>query len=611
VWFGGVLGAVLTISLSGAALPAAPTAGPSSGRFIVAARSAADRAALRAEVEGAGGTIVRELDQLRSFVVSGPSTLRRRLAASVFAAGIASDRINRVVEPSNAADFLSAAGGQTMAASARIHHRAKPDPAFSLQGLLWNVKRVHAPEAWRQTLGVPSVLVGIADTGIDFTHADLASRIVDVVDFTTAEDPPLCQSLFGIGDADLANAFPPGPLQGDWNGHGTHVAGIVAAALDRQGLNGLAPGVRLVSLKIAQWCEAAYDSTVLAAILYAADHGIDVINISFGSYRDLADPDDRLVYGQYAAAVAYANARGTAVVAAAGNDHVRVGYGGRVLSRGSITTPGSAVRDLFGLFQVPGGLAGVLNVSATNNVNNRAELGCPAGSTGSPDDEFAIAECKPKSDRHQPFGDQRNQLAYYSNYGPRVDIAAPGGARKFNLPGYDRGGTPGWPWTDEEGSNAWEVFSTSSNWAVSVPCFLIESAGFLPDQCYSSLQGTSQSAPHAAAALALIASARPKLRHKPATLARELVENARRLHGNRTPGLSASDRSPGDLSGIPCTTGYCHLGGVAIADDEAYGAGLVDIDKAVRDKDGKSHHDHHHHDHGHDHDHDGDDHRRH
>ena len=61
-----------------------------------------------------------------------------------------------------------------------------------------------------------------------------------------------------------------------------------------------------------------------------------------------------------------------------------------------------------------------------------------------------------------------------------------------------------------------------------------------------------------------------------------LVEStARTVRGNTTPGLSANDTSPGDQSGVTCPTGYCHLGGPAIPDKDAYGNGVVDAAAAV------------------------------
>ena len=66
----------------------------------------------------------------------------------------------------------------------------------------------------------------------------------------------------------------------DFHGQGTWIGGNIAARIDLTGTNGIAPRVGLVSLKVAQNCGLAYDSTILSAILYAADNGIDVVNIS-------------------------------------------------------------------------------------------------------------------------------------------------------------------------------------------------------------------------------------------------------------------------------------------------------------------------------------------
>ena len=69
-----------------------------------------------------------------------------------------------------------------------------PDPAFSLPGLMWNEQRVRMTSAWQLTAGSPAVTVGVADTGLDFTHSELAPRIKGVVDFTVNESPNICSS---------------------------------------------------------------------------------------------------------------------------------------------------------------------------------------------------------------------------------------------------------------------------------------------------------------------------------------------------------------------------------------------------------------------------------
>ena len=170
--------------------------------------------------------------------------------------------------------------------------------AFAQPGLMWSLDRIDAPQAWQTTTGTGQVRVGVADTGLDFTHAELAPRIADVVDFTAREDPPLCKTFSGTGDDDLAQTFG-GPVRTDWSGHGSWVGGNIAAARDGRGLNGTAPDIKLVSLKIAGWCGAAYASTVFKALRYAGNHHIDIVNLSLGSYLDRTKPGQDALWRKY------------------------------------------------------------------------------------------------------------------------------------------------------------------------------------------------------------------------------------------------------------------------------------------------------------------------
>ena len=98
---------------------------------------------------------------------------------------------------------------------------------------------------------------------------------------------------------------------------------------------------------------------------------------------------------------------------------------------------------------------------------------------------------------------------------PRIDIAAPGGARKFNLPVWDRGGTPGYPVTTES-YDAWQEFSITSNWTQEMTCYHYDITGtFQANQCYTTIQGTSMATPHVSAAIALLASYNPTLKGDP------------------------------------------------------------------------------------------------
>ena len=585
-------GLVITTVLAvlAALLPQMASAGPkgASARYLVVARSSADYGGLRAKAVKEGARVLRDLPQANTIVVSAPASARSSLAADRRTLGVARDQVRRLTSERNKPN-LSAPGLQgatrlqAKAPAATTAAGINPDPAFDYKGLLWDYRRIGLPRGWKTTAGSGKVTVGVADTGLDFTHRELRNKVKRVIDFTTLENPPICKTFFDppVSDADLAAQFG-GPEKTDWNGHGSWIGGRIAAELNGTGINGIAPKVNLVALKISQWCGSAYDSTILSAFLTAANLRLDIVSISFGGYLDRTDPDQDAAYQAYVDTVAYARSKGTLIVAAAGNEHVRVGTGGRVLSHGPTVTPAETpvFDDIIGQYEVPGGVPGVVDVSATGRLVVPSSANCPPGSEGTPDDNFSPV-CKPLTDRHQAAGQGKiNQLAYYSNYGPRINIAAPGGARKFNLQGFDRGGTPGFPYTTSDLTNAWEVFSTTSNWAVEIPCFTFSrGSGFPQGQCYSTIQGTSMAAPQVSGSLALIASAHPSLRKHPGGLVRRLKALANPNVHNYTQPLSATDTSPADLTGLPCPTGYCHLGGPAISDAGAYGAGLVNVAK--------------------------------
>ena len=127
-------------------------------------------------------------------------------------------------------------GGGEAAAGPGIN----PDPAWDYKGLLWDYRRIGLPQGWKTTAGSRKVTVAVADTGLDFTHPELAPKVKRVVDLTTLEDPPLCETLFGVSDQELAAQFG-GPVETDWYGHGSWIGGNIAAALDGKGVNGIAP----------------------------------------------------------------------------------------------------------------------------------------------------------------------------------------------------------------------------------------------------------------------------------------------------------------------------------------------------------------------------------
>lgn len=572
---------------------AAPAA--SIQRLLIESKSAGDHSALRADLKAAGTQIALDVPAINMTVittaVSNAPSLRSLLSKNSHVADVAPDRIERVVPPdlggSSGKQSRMPTGGSTSFRPPRSPNLVvSPDPAFTLGGLTWNISRVNAPAAWPlkngMGLGFQSIKVGIASTGLDYTHKELANKVDHVLDFTVNEQPNICSSFFSLPtDPQLATAFGT-KADEDFNGFGTWIGGNIAASMNITGTNGIAPHVQLVALKVSQNCGAAYDSTIIDAMIYAAQNGIDVLSLPVEAYLDRSDPAQNLIYRFYARAVVYDLAHGTSVFAPAGNDHTRIGVGGRVISHGILDEPPGG-KDLFGLWEVPGGVPGVVDVSATANVVNAPSATCPADSLAAGSHQW----CKPTSDAHHSFGvGKLNQLTFNSNYGPRIDLTAPGGALKFNLPAIDRGGCEGWPWcginsveggtSAADGYNAWQVFSITSNFATQVPCFTFTSDPVFPsNQCYGIKQSSSMAMSHVAGVAAIALSLHPDAWKHPAKLFSLLKQGATHITGNKTPPVSASDVSAGDLGGAPCTNGYCHLGGPAISDNDAYGYGLI------------------------------------
>ncbi|MDP9306913.1 MAG: S8 family serine peptidase, partial [Actinomycetota bacterium] len=185
---------------------------------------------------------------------------------------------------------------------------------------------------------------------------------------------------------------------------------------------------------------------------------------------------------------------------------------------------------------------------------------------------------------NDPFGfgmhvGARDQLAYYSSYGSRVDVAAPGGARRFNLPGWDGGDGNilygGWGSLGALAENGLICRDPLQSSLFNFACFKVDGAGF------GWLQGTSMATPNALGVAALVVSAKPALRHDPADLVDRLQATARRTMTNYTGPDDPNNTSP-TYDGRPCDTGYCHLDTTdPIGFGDAYGAGLVDAGAAV------------------------------
>jgi thermitase len=275
---------------------------------------------------------------------------------------------------------------------------APDDPLFDLQYALYNpgsappgspqgdTADIKATSAWEETKGDEDIIIAIIDTGVDLDHPDLEDKI-----YSSGYD-------FINDDSDAT----------DDNGHGTHVAGIAAAETNNnEGIAGVAWNCKILPVKALNDLGEGGYSEMIEAIIWAADNGADVINLSLGG----DSPADSLEN-----ALKYAYDKDIVIVAAAGNE------GGAVLY--------PAAYDGY-----------CLAVAATNDTDERVDFSNSGG-------------------------------LWESNFGPEIDVAAPGE----------------------------EIVSTVPTWYFGPE--------FIP---YGIGSGTSQATPHVAGLAALIKSIKPDL----------------------------------------------------------------------------------------------------
>lgn len=164
------------------------------------------------------------------------------------------------------------------------------DPQYSSQ---WGLTKVNAPAAWDLSRG-SGVVIAIVDSGVDLDHPDLASKLVDPSHWKDYVD----------GDT----------WPDDENGHGTHVAGIAAAATNNgTGVAGMAPDARIMPVRVLDKSGDGSSANLAQAIRFAVDHGARVINLSLGAQLPVGSMN--AVQDEIDNAIS----QGVVVVAAAGN----------------------------------------------------------------------------------------------------------------------------------------------------------------------------------------------------------------------------------------------------------------------------------------------------
>lgn len=192
------------------------------------------------------------------------------------------------------------------------HSFAEPnDPYWRHQ---WGLRRIGAPRAWDVNIGDAEVTIAVLDTGVDPSHEDLAGAVDPGRNFTDENGPT---------------------VTADRDGHGTNAAGVaLARAHNGVGIAGACGRCTLLPVKTMRTAGEGHMSDVAEGVVWAADHGADVITMSLGSRSNLTAMRD---------AVAYAARRGVVMVAAAGN------YGLPGGTSGTARTYPAAYDDVLGV----------------------------------------------------------------------------------------------------------------------------------------------------------------------------------------------------------------------------------------------------------------------
>ena len=427
------------LAVGSAFITPATAAGPDV-TYLVLAPNGNSTAKAAARVAAAGGTVVANYSQIGVLVA--------RSASPEFASAASGSGVEAVASTTGLGTPLQEDEVQETVGSSAEEATGNPagEPLFGLQ---WDMTQIHTPEANAVTTGSPDVVVGVLDSGISSTHPDLATQIAK-------EKSASC--LGGVVDT----------AEAAWNpttsSHGTHVAGTIAGAINGVGIAGVAPGVKVASVKVVSDAGFIYPEAAVCGFVLAADHGMQITNNSYfidpWEFNCRNDARQRPVWQAVQRAIRYAQNKGVLTIASAGNSNVDLQH--KFIDAGSPNDGSSPVetREINGAcLDLPAEAPGVVTVSAV--------------------------------------GTERLK-SYYSSYGQGVvDVSAPGGDTRQPDP------------TVSTISHA--VLSSVINTTTKV-------------NGWGYLQGTSMASPHAAGVAALALSAHPGL--QPAALAAFLERTA-------------------------------------------------------------------------------------
>ncbi|MCP9956335.1 S8 family peptidase [Streptomyces sudanensis] len=356
-----------------AAMPAAAAA--PSGTWAAGTRaylvitSPGDTSAVRTAVTGKGGTVFAHYDAIGVVVAhSSSSTFATAMRGVTGVQHVGATRTSDVP-----ADAYSPALPTTPAQT----------PTTLTESNRWDMTQIKADQAWAVTTGSATVKVGVLDTGVDDLHQDIAPNF-------NAADSVSC--AYGKPDTRFG-------AWRDVDTHGTHVAGTIAAAKNGKGVVGVAPGVKISSVRVAEpGTGLFYAENTICGFMWAGDRGFKVTNNSYYTdpwmFNCPDDPDQAAIIEGVRRAQAYAESKGSLQVAAAGNSDYDLAN--KTTDTSSPNDSTAVTRRITNAcLDIPTELPGVVTVSSMGRGNVKAS---------------------------------------YSNFGQGiVDIAAPGGDGSYGI----------------------------------------------------------------------------------------------------------------------------------------------------------------------------------
>lgn len=288
------LGLLLVLSVGGGAALASPPAdrGAAQAKIVVFGDSSQDSAEQRSAIAQAGGVPQKPLAIINAWSANLPPAAQDRLLARADVLRIDDDVDVYALHHRDGHGGGPPDGGDDPPDDSEDPPEEPDDPTEITP---WGVSRINADVVWNDSSG-DDVKVAILDTGIQMDHPDLVGSVQGGVTCVSGRSP------FSVPSCD--------PGGNDDNGHGTHVAGTVAAVDNEIGVIGVAHNSDLYSVKVLDRQGRGKLSDIIAGIEWSVDQEMQIINMSLGTSSDVQSFED---------AVDAAYSSGVLIVAAAGN----------------------------------------------------------------------------------------------------------------------------------------------------------------------------------------------------------------------------------------------------------------------------------------------------